>query len=266
MPQSANTGKPVLPESLRRLAESLSGGVLWIQPPGRILFWNDSMARLTGLTLDLEEATIGEVFGALVPDETQREELLLAIQEQTDDEGARKRQCREVSLQSQTGAARRVKFEIVPLDPDDGGGVLVVAHDETRRANAQNDLEILLRNSSDGIFVINANGQITLFNDALERITGYKREEVLYQTGACRRIFQCQRGSPTDIFPILCPGRTVFVERKTVPPTEQVICGKAGRPIWVECSYSPINDPNATRCILLAWCATSARESNSRSN
>jgi nitrogen-specific signal transduction histidine kinase len=242
MPRAAKTTTTVLPNALKRLAESLSGGALWIKAPDRILFWNDSMARLTGLALDLDKATAGEVFGALVPDEAQRREFLETIQKQLN--GGRETRCQEVSLQTRTGAVRRVAFEIVALDGEDGGGALVLAHDETRRANAQNDLEILLRNSSDGIFVIDRNGQITLFNDALERITGYKREEVLYQSGACRKIFQCQRGTPTDVFPVLCPGRTVFVEHRTVPPTEQVICGKDGLPIWVECSYSPINDPN----------------------
>ncbi len=38
---------------------------------------------------------------------------------------------------------------------------------------------LLLESMADGVFTLNEEGEITLWNRAIERITGYKAEEVL---------------------------------------------------------------------------------------
>jgi len=38
---------------------------------------------------------------------------------------------------------------------------------------------LLLESMADGVFTLNEKGKITLWNKAIERITGYKAEEVL---------------------------------------------------------------------------------------
>jgi len=236
-----------LSPSLARLAAGMDDGVFWIDPTERIRFWNDSMARISALALDLEKATLVELLQTLMPDPLEQRLMLESIRQLLSPGEHLKLRLDEMPVQTMTGATKRLEFELVPLAPKDGHGVLAIVHDETRRIKAQRDLETLLRFSSDGILVFAQDGQITLFNDALERMTGYKREEVLYQSGACRKIFECTaEGEEAGQEPgSICLGRIAFSGAgQTIEPCEQLIKTRDGRRRWVEISYSPINDPS----------------------
>lgn len=239
----------IKPDAMLRLVDQLQSGAFWIDSSDRILHWSLAMASLCGMTLDLDRATLEEVFQSVIPSAEERGPVLHAIRRRLNNEEEESIRLEPVSIIGMSGAARWVEFEIVIVPSTEGGGALVLAHNVTQRVNARKDLQVLLRNSSDGIFVINNSGQITLFNDACERITGYKREEILYQSFACRKIFQCENdevgGAPTDGTPFdVCPGHEVFQGKSVIPAREMKIQTPSGQYRWVDCSYSPIPGPD----------------------
>jgi len=89
---------------------------------------------------------------------------------------------------------------------------------------------------ADGIFTINENWEITAFNNAAERITGYSKEEVLGIK--CYKIFQsldCQN---------TCPLKLVMEKRIAVTKREMVIRKKNGMRIPVLVSASFLKNEN----------------------
>ncbi|MCX7011661.1 MAG: PAS domain S-box protein [Candidatus Sumerlaeota bacterium] len=228
--------------AIARLIEAMDEGVAWIDSRERVRHWNPAMERLTGFAPSLDRATLAEICETLLRDEPERQRLIEALRCRPPARRKAKTRLGPFAVQGPSGVTRYVEFEILAVAPADGGGALLVAHDESRRVNAQKDLEILLHSSSDGIFVMGRLGQITMFNDACERITGYKREEVLHQAGMCRRIFECQHEQP--IPSRICPGHAAFEGGDFVEPTEQILFTRDGRRRWVEASYSPIHGPD----------------------
>ncbi len=94
---------------------------------------------------------------------------------------------------------------------------------------------MILDNVADGIFTVDTEGLITWFSPSAERITGYKKEEVLGKP--CRSIFQTELcGSEA------CPFERTLQDRESVTNLEVVILNKWGRQVPVSVSTAPIRD------------------------
>lgn len=236
------------------LVESMDDGVFWVDPQERVRLWNQSMTRITALALDLERATLTDLLQTIMPDPLEQRVMLDTIRQLLSPGEHLKARLDEMPIETTNGATKRLEFEIIPLCAE-GKGVLVIAHDETRRIKAQRDLETLLRYSSDGILILGHDGQITLFNDALEKMTGFKREEILYQSGACHKLFECpSAGEHNSADDEICVGQVAFGTGQQIEPSEQLMKTKDGPKRWVEISFSPINDstgrPSYIICII----------------
>lgn len=233
---------PLTDDPILQLLENMDDGVFLVDAQEHIAFWNSAMARIVSLVLDLERATLEEVLKSIIPDDNDRRLMLETVRRTLTSGDQAKSRLDEVAVATMTDAPKFLSFEILPFQDSKFAGVLVIAHDETRRAKAQRDLETLLRYSSDGILVLGQDGQITLFNDALERMTGYKREEVLYQSEMCGKIFNCTMQRDSDeIRPVL---EHLAQVHEMTEPFEHQITTKDGRNRWVEISYSTVGEPS----------------------
>lgn len=226
-----------------RLIDAMATPALWIDPQLRTRSWNAAMGRLAGAA-EPQDAPLDAVLHRLLSNSVDCDLVLDAAGRLAAGNGAKSARLPAMAVSAADGAALHMEFELSAVAIEEGGGALALLHDATALVNARRDMDLLLRNTSDGIFVIAKNGQITVFNDACERITGYKREEVLYQAGVCRKVFPCRRNSDSNLSPMICPGYDLFVEHKEILPREQRIRTRDGRMRWVECSYSPIYSPD----------------------
>lgn len=119
---------------------------------------------------------------------------------------------------------------LVDLDNNIIGGV------ETFRditASLQN--EIILDAVADGVFTVNEHGEITSFNQAAEKITGWQEEDVLGKT--CSEVLLSSTSTRS------CALTKCMHERRTIVDRELFIIGKDGYSIPVSVSAAPFLDP-----------------------
>ena len=114
-------------------------------------------------------------------------------------------------------------------------------HATSQRANAElkktrDFLENVIMSSPDAIVASNRDGEIVLYNDAAERILGWRRKEaigadvrILYPPGGAERIMQMLRS-------------VAFGGRRRLEPKREIVMDRAGREIPVEISAAIIGE------------------------
>ncbi len=97
-------------------------------------------------------------------------------------------------------------------------------------------LESILENSAEGIMSIDADCRILGFNTALEKITGYPRDEVLGKK--CDRVLKFSAADENNVRSSQCPLRNKIVGKQTVFTQNGIVLAKDGRPVDVTMVYS----------------------------
>ncbi len=229
--------------ALLALADVMDDGVFWVDRLEIIRYWNAAMSQIANLTPETGTAKLAHIISELTKEPLEQGLLLEMIRSLLTAGSHKKTRLDDFPIELGNGRSRQVELELIAME--EMGGVVVIAHDVTRRVKAQSELEALLRYCSEGIVVIGQDGQITLFNDAMEKLTGYRREEVLYQEGIWQRIFQCsEQCQPFNEMQHFFPGRVVVSEQSEGASIEQLIVGRDGKKRWVQVSSSPIYDFN----------------------
>ncbi len=154
------------------------------------------------------------------------------------------------TLQNASGETLEVVVGISPLMNVEGGiaGAVLTFRDlkEMNRLTREllirnrellrerNKLTAILNSITDGVFTINTDWQITSFNSAAEKVTGYSNKEVLG-----RKCWDVLRGSNCGAN---CPMRQVLQTGKPIFNLEVKIVSKAGKTIPVSVTSSVLID------------------------
>jgi len=103
-------------------------------------------------------------------------------------------------------------------------------------------LNDILRNSLDGILVLNRDRHVVYFSEACERMTGIDRQSVIGSTCACFQITGCQDEHGRMLSGVLCPAVKIF--NGDIPHATQRmrLTLRDDKIIWVETNYTPIRD------------------------
>jgi PAS domain S-box-containing protein len=168
----------------RILIEAMGEGALTLSRDGTILFANRAFAKIVGRPL---EQVVGAHLARFLPkDKGAGLEALLA-------EGALGSQRQEAELLSEGGVEVPVLLALTPLPESDPPQVCLVVTNlsEAKRREAElvrlyealkettRTLEELVQVSPAGIFVLDPEGKVLLWNPAMEKIHGWAEEEVL---------------------------------------------------------------------------------------
>ncbi len=96
---------------------------------------------------------------------------------------------------------------------------------------------------TEGIFTINEKWEITAFNRSAERITGYRKEEVIGKK--CYEIFQALECHTA------CPLKWVMEKNEVIPTREMVIRRKNGKrmPVVISASFLKDGEGRITGCV-----------------
>jgi PAS domain S-box-containing protein len=175
-------------ESLRRSEERFrlvvegvkDYAIFMLDPEGRVATWNEGSERVFGYTA---EEIVGKHLSMFIQEVVERghvEELAIAAEEDHyEEEGVRVRK---------DGSRFWASVLITALRDDEGNlkGFLKVVRDITERKEAERALteseqrfRALVQNSSDVITVVDAEGTIGYVSPAVERVVGYRPEELV---------------------------------------------------------------------------------------
>jgi PAS domain S-box-containing protein len=104
------------------------------------------------------------------------------------------------------------------------------------------DLDLILANTHDGLFVINRERRFVFFNEAMERLTGYTAREVLGLRCACGDVVECRDEQGRSLKGTLCPGLAVFNGSQPHAAQRMSLRRRSGEDLPVETVYTPIRD------------------------
>lgn len=100
----------------------------------------------------------------------------------------------------------------------------------------------LLRNATDGVFVLDRDRQFVLFNEACERITGYKAPELVGNECLCTQALNCHDEHGRPLAATLCPVKSLFEGSADSARQRMQIRRKDGSTVWVETVYTPVHN------------------------
>ncbi len=97
-----------------------------------------------------------------------------------------------------------------------------------------------LDQTQDGVFIIDQDRRILLFNQACERLTGYRRGEVIGAHCQCNDLAECEDEHGRSLVGKLCPGLQVF--QGMLPSVRQRVRlrRREGGYVWAETTYLPL--------------------------
>lgn len=103
----------------------------------------------------------------------------------------------------------------------------------------------------DGLFLVDGNGVIQAMNQAMEVLTGWRREEVVGKA-QCLLLFACRRAEGGAICETTCPGQSTLADPAFTPQAALRIRTKEGDEIIVSSRYASLPDDSETA---LSGCA-----------
>ncbi len=108
------------------------------------------------------------------------------------------------------------------------------------RSTTDFSLDLLLRSAADGIFVLDRHRHFVLYNEACERLTGYKADELIDSNCHCREVMDCRDEYDRPLSAALCPADGLF--DGSVPSARQKmkIRRRDGSRLWIETAYTPV--------------------------
>jgi PAS domain S-box-containing protein len=105
----------------------------------------------------------------------------------------------------------------------------------------------LLSSLNEGVFMMDRERRVVLFNAACEHLTGFTAEEVLGTTCDCTEPGECQTAVHAGAASSLCPGFPAFCGECPAGHRKR-LRGEDGR--WVEASYSLVSSDEGGPCII----------------
>jgi len=102
--------------------------------------------------------------------------------------------------------------------------------------------DLVLRFAADGIFVLDRHRRFVLYNEACERLTGYKADELLDSNRTCRELMDCRDEYGRPLTGPLCPADGLFDGSVPYARQKMQIRRQDGSRLWIETIYTPITN------------------------
>lgn len=208
--------------ALRSIAE----GVFTVDRDRKITSFNRAAERITGWK---KEEVIGSQCRTIFRTSLCTKDCPIA-KSMTDAQSINRR---TVYITTKNGHMTPVRISATPLVDLDNNIIGGVETFSDITASLQHD--IILNAVADGVFTVNEEAEITSFNKAAEKITGWKADDVLGKV--CAEVLLSDENAER------CTLTTCMTQKTTIVDKELFIRGKDGSAIPVSASAAPFLDP-----------------------
>lgn len=133
----------------------------------------------------------------------------------------------------------RLNICLTPLAAG-GNGVALVFEDVTESARTRERFETILNSTPDGIFVIDSERRVRLFNRACGELTGRTPQEIVSSGCTCDSVVKCHNEEGESYATGLCPAKSVFRGEAISQSEEMLLTNANGEERWVETNYSAV--------------------------
>ncbi len=111
--------------------------------------------------------------------------------------------------------------------------------------------EDILDNTRDGVFIVDADRRVLYLNRSCERLTGFRREEMVGRQRHCHDVIACMDEYGRSLMGRLCPGLRVFGGEVRAARQRIRLRRRDGRQFWVETTYTPLmGEQGSVACVL----------------
>lgn len=212
-----------------------------VELDGRVGWWSRRMEALGVSRKDAEGRPAGEAFEGLLRREGERAALdrWIAGVAGANGEGPMEAPTLLLHVDSPTFPGQVFRATAAAAG---GGRVTVVMRETTPEEQLRAQFERILDSTPDGIFVIDPQKRLRLFNQACGEITGRRPSEILTGNCTCSDVIECHTEEGESYATNLCPAKGVFRGENTHQREEMLLTNSAGEERWVETMYSPVKD------------------------
>ncbi len=166
------------PTALQGFLEAAPDAIVVVDGAGRIAVVNRLTERMFGYARD---ELRGQPVEVLVPERFRERHVAdranYAHEPRTRPMGAG----RELAGRRKDASEFPVEISLSPLETPDGTVVISIIRDTTERRQAEAKFRGLLESAPDGMIVVDREGRIEIVNSQIERLFGYRREELIGQ-------------------------------------------------------------------------------------
>lgn len=135
------------------------------------------------------------------------------------------------------------RVTVAPAGDGNGGQAVVVVLQETTGADLlRRQFERILDSTPDGIFVIDPQKRLRLFNRSCGEITGRSPSDIMSRGCSCSDVIECHTEEGESYASSLCPAKGVFKGELTHQREEMLLTNAAGEERWVETMYSAVKN------------------------
>ncbi len=165
-------------QRLRAAVESSPSGILMTDAAGRIVLVNREIERLFGYS---REELLGQSVESMVPERFRGLHPAFRAGFQSDPRVRSMGAGRDLYGLRKDGSEVPIEIGLTPVVTEEGLFVLASIVDITARRKADARFRVAVESSPNGMVMVDSQGKIVLVNRAVERMFGYRREELLGQ-------------------------------------------------------------------------------------
>ncbi len=219
--------------------EALGLGVCLFNRDYQPISWNKPLSELGISAEDAKKQRLSDLLAEVIEDDEIAKKMLNDLHRIFDSHQPYVTRDVVMSFPDKEHGVFHVCLSPLPDEPLIGA---LIIDDITSVSRSQDQFERILNSTPDGIFLIDKDRQVKIFNSSCGEITGRNPSEIVESGCECSEVINCHTEEGESFATHLCPAKGVFAGEQDHQTEEMLLTNARGEDRWVETTYSPIKN------------------------